>query len=163
MNDTFALFSLLSHPGVSPPIARQLIQFLGSAEAVLQERDKTTKPPDGVRDSYGKNSRPRTFERKQRKRGQKSKRKRCHLLTIGKMIFLCFSIILTTVLCFCFIEANTFLGLIKSFPCRNAKTDQRCACIYQNYRWKYTACKSHYYFWACWRNWCWCASSGAWC
>jgi hypothetical protein len=45
MNDTFALFSLLSHPGVSPPIARQLIQLLGSAEAVLQERDKTTKPP----------------------------------------------------------------------------------------------------------------------
>ena len=54
MNDTFALFSLLSHPGVSPPIARQLIQFLGSAEAVLQERDKTTKPPDGVRDSLWK-------------------------------------------------------------------------------------------------------------
>lgn len=54
MNDTFALFSLLSHPGVSPPIARQLIQFLGSAEAVFQERDKTTKPPDGVRDSLWK-------------------------------------------------------------------------------------------------------------
>ena len=45
MNDTFALFSLLSHPGVSPPVARQLIQLLGSAEAVLREIDKTTKPP----------------------------------------------------------------------------------------------------------------------
>ena len=33
MNDTFALFSLLSYPGVSPQIARQLIQLLGSAEA----------------------------------------------------------------------------------------------------------------------------------
>ena len=51
MNDSFALFSLLSCPGVSPPIARQLIQYLGSAEAVLRERDKTTKPPNGVRDS----------------------------------------------------------------------------------------------------------------
>lgn len=54
MNDTFALFSLLSHPGVSPPIARQLIQLLGSAEAVLREREKTTKPPDGVRDTLWK-------------------------------------------------------------------------------------------------------------
>ena len=34
-----------------PPIARQLIQYLGSAEAVLRERDKATKPPNGVRDS----------------------------------------------------------------------------------------------------------------
>jgi hypothetical protein len=54
MNDTFALFSLLSHPGVSPPIARQLIRLLGNAEAVLLERDKTTKPPDDVRDSLWK-------------------------------------------------------------------------------------------------------------
>ena len=54
MNDTFALFSLLSCPGVSPQIARQLIQLLGSAEAVLQERDKTNKAPKGVRDSLWK-------------------------------------------------------------------------------------------------------------
>lgn len=54
MNDAFSLFSSLSHPGVSPPIARQLIQLLGSAEAVLRERDKTTKPHEGVQDSLWK-------------------------------------------------------------------------------------------------------------
>jgi DNA processing protein len=67
MNDTFALFSLLSHPGVSPPIARQLIQLLGSAEAVLQERDKTTKPPDGVRDSLWKKLKATNVRKKSEK------------------------------------------------------------------------------------------------
>ena len=65
MNDTF---TLLSHPGVSPPIARQLIRLLGNTEAVLLERDKTTKPPDDVRDSLWKklkNSKSQMFERKQ--------------------------------------------------------------------------------------------------
>ena len=51
MNDSFSLYVLLSHPGVSPAVARHLIQLLGSAEAVLCERDQTEKPPHGVKNS----------------------------------------------------------------------------------------------------------------
>ena len=71
MNDTFALFSLLSHPGVSPPVARQLIQLLGTAEAVLQEIDKTTKPPDGVRDSLWKKLKAPNIRKKAEKKWAK--------------------------------------------------------------------------------------------
>ena len=71
MNDTFALFSLLSHPGVSPPVARQLIQLLGTAEAVLREIDKPTKPPDGVRDSLWKKLKAPNIRKKAEKKWAK--------------------------------------------------------------------------------------------
>ena len=51
MNDSFSLYVLLSHPGISPAVARQLIQLFGSAEAALCESKNTIKPPDGVRNS----------------------------------------------------------------------------------------------------------------
>ena len=54
MNDSFSLYVLLSHPGISPAVARQLIQLFGSAEAALCESKNTIKPPDGVRNSLWK-------------------------------------------------------------------------------------------------------------
>ena len=54
MNDSFSLYVLLSHPGISPAVARQLIELFGSAQAVLCESEKTNKPPDGVRDNLWK-------------------------------------------------------------------------------------------------------------
>ena len=54
MNDYFSLYVLLSHPDISPAVARQLIQLFGSAEAVLCESKNTIKPPDGVRNSLWK-------------------------------------------------------------------------------------------------------------
>jgi hypothetical protein len=76
MNDTFSLFSLLSHPGVSPPIARQLIQLLGSAKAVLQERDKTTKTPPMVFGiPYGKIQGPKCAKESRENMGKNRKGK----------------------------------------------------------------------------------------
>jgi DNA processing protein len=47
MNDTFSLFSLLSHPGVSPPIARQLFQQLSHQQkSLLKHLDPTPKHLD---------------------------------------------------------------------------------------------------------------------
>ena len=49
MKDSPALFSLLSHPGISSPIARQLIHQFGSAEEVFNRHQKNRSVPDGVR------------------------------------------------------------------------------------------------------------------
>lgn len=61
MNDSFSLYVLLSHPGISPDVAHQLIQLFESAEAVLCESKNTIKPSNGVRNSLGKKLKHNSF------------------------------------------------------------------------------------------------------
>jgi len=49
MKDSPALFSLLSHPGISSPITPKLIHQFGSAEEVFNQHPKNRSVPDGVR------------------------------------------------------------------------------------------------------------------
>ena len=114
MNDSFSLYVLLSHPGISPAVARQLIQLFGSAEAVLCESKNTINPPDGVRNSLWKKLKNPEARKKQKRSGEKLKNKLWLISTIEMIIFLFSSTTFTMAPCFCFIEENPFRDQIKS-------------------------------------------------